>query len=132
MRTSLNVPEELLAAFDDTWQEEGIDSRSRALREAMQEYVERHASLEEASGEVVASLVFDYDHHDVIEDLHTVQHDFQGVIQSTSHVHQGDWCLETVFCRGDAERVRDLVYRLRDFDGVGRVKVTTLQPASTL
>lgn len=132
MRTSLNVPEELLAAFDDTWQEEGIDSRSRALREAMQEYVERHATLEATKGEVVAALVFDYDHHDVIEALHTVQHDFQDVVQSTSHVHQGEWCLETVFCRGDAERVRDLVYRLRDFDGVGRVKVTTLQPASTL
>lgn len=132
MRTSLNVPDDLLAAFDETWQDEGIESRSRAAREAMQEYVERHASLEDASGEVVAALVFDYDHHDVIEDLHTVQHDFQDVVQSTSHVHQGDWCLETVFCRGDVERVRDLVYRLRDFDGVGRVKVTTLEPSSTL
>ncbi|MFB6268726.1 MAG: CopG family ribbon-helix-helix protein [Halobacterium sp.] len=132
MRTSLNVPDDLLAAFDETWQDEGIESRSRAVREAMQEYVERHATLEDVEGDVVAALVFDYDHHDVIEALHSVQHDYQDVIQATSHVHQGDWCLETAYCRGAAERVRSLVYRLRDFDGVGRVKVTTLRPGSTL
>jgi len=131
MRTSLNVPDELLAAFDETWEAEGYESRSRAVREAMREYVERHAALEAREGEVVAALVFDYDHHEVIEDLHTVQHDYQDVVQSTSHVHQGDWCLETVYCRGPAERVRELVYRLRDFDGVGQVKTTTLEPSAT-
>ena len=131
MRTSLNVPDELLAAFDETWEAEGLDSRSRAVREAMQEYVERHTRLEDAEGDVVAALVFDYDHHDVIEELHTVQHDFQDVVQATSHVHQGEWCLEAAYCRGSAERVRGLAYRLRDFDGVGRVKVTSLRPAST-
>jgi CopG family nickel-responsive transcriptional regulator len=129
MRTSLNVPDDLLAAFDETWQAEGLDSRSRAVREAMREYVERHDTLEATAGEVVAALVFDYEHHEVIEALHDVQHDYQDVIQSTSHVHQGDWCLETVYCRGDAERVRELAYALRDFDGVRRVKVTALSPA---
>ena len=130
MRTSLNIPDDVLAAFDETWQAEGIDSRSRAVREAMQEYVERHSTLEEATGEVVAALVFDYEHHEVIEELHTVQHDYQDVIQSTSHVHQSDWCLETAFCRGSADRVRELVYDLRNFDGVGRVKVTSLKPTT--
>jgi CopG family nickel-responsive transcriptional regulator len=127
MRTSLNVPDDLLAAFDETWQAEGLDSRSRAVREAMREYVEGHATLESATGEVVSALVFDYEHHEVIESLHDVQHDYQDVVQATSHVHQGDWCLETVYCRGDAERVRDLAYALRDFDGVRRVNVMTLQ-----
>jgi CopG family nickel-responsive transcriptional regulator len=129
MRTSLNVPDEVLDAFDETWQAEGIDSRSRAIREAMLEYVEGHATLEDADGDVVAALAFDYHHHDVIRELHTVQHEFQSVIETTSHTHQGDWCLETVFCRGDAARVRELVYRLRDFDGVNRVKTMVLVEA---
>ena len=121
MRTSLHVSEEVLAEFDATWRAEGLDSRSRAIREAMQEYIEGHAQLEAVSGDVVAVLAFDYRHHEVIRDLHTVQHDFQDVIETMSHTHQGEWCLETVFCRGDVARVRELVYRLRDFDGVGRV-----------
>ena len=126
MRTSLNVPDELLAEFDDTWESEGLDSRSRAIREAMAEYVERHTQLSEREGEIAAVLAFDYEHHEVIESLHTVQHAYQDVITATNHTHQGEWCLETVFCRGSAERVRELLYRLRDFDAVGRVQVLSL------
>jgi len=131
MRTTVNIDDDDLEAFDRVWETEGLESRSRAVREAIREYAESHSTLESLSGEVVGIVAFDYDHHEVIEDLHTVQHDYQDVVQSTSHVHQGDWCLETVYCRGPAERVRELVYRLRDFDGVGQVKTTTLEPSAT-
>ena len=127
MRTSFNIPDELLSEFDDTWQTEGFDSRSRADREAMQEYIEAHADLETVDGEVAAVLAFDYEHEPVIEQLHTIQHEFQDVITTTSHTHEGEWCLETIFCRGPAERVRTLLYRLRDFDAVGRVKMMLLR-----
>lgn len=127
MRTSFNIPDDLLAEFDQTWQSEGFDSRSRAVREAMQEYIEAHTELETVSGEVTAALAFDYQHELVIRDLHDVQHDFQDVIKTTSHTHEGTWCLETIFCRGEATRVRKLVYRLRDFDAVGRVNVLLLR-----
>ena len=121
------MPDGVAAEFDDVWQAEGIESRSRAVREAMQEYVERHSRLEETSGEVVALLGFDYRHDEVIRELHALQHDYQDVIQNTSHTHQGEWCLEAVFCRGPVERVRELVYALRNFDGVGRVRVMSLE-----
>ncbi len=127
MRTSFNIPDDLLAEFDDTWQTEGFDSRSRAVREAMYEYIEAHADLEAVEGEVAAVLAFDYEHEPVIEQLHTIQHEFQDVITTTSHTHEGEWCLETIFCRGPAERVRTLLYRLRDFDAVGRVKMMLLR-----
>jgi CopG family nickel-responsive transcriptional regulator len=127
MRTTVNIADEDIAAFDEVWRAEGIDSRSRAVREAIREYVESHATLESLSGDVVALVAFDYDHHEVIEELHTVQHDYQDVVDTTSHTHQGEWCLEAVFCRGRAERVRELVYALRNFDGVGRVRVLSLE-----
>jgi CopG family nickel-responsive transcriptional regulator len=127
MRTSFNVPDDLVAEFDRVWQEEGLDNRSRAVREAMQEYIESHSRLEDLAGEVVALVAFDYRHHDVIEDLHGVQHQYQDVILNTSHTHQGEWCLESLFCRGAVDRVRELSYRLRDFDGVRRVKVMVIR-----
>lgn len=126
MRTSFNIPDDLVEEFDQVWQEQGLESRSRAVREAMLEYVESHSSLEDTSGTVVALLGFDYRHHEVIEELHTVQHDYQDVIQSTSHTHQEGWCLEALFCRGAADRIRELTYQLRDFDGVQRVKVMVI------
>ncbi len=127
MRTSFNIPDEVVAEFDRVWQDEGLANRSRAVREAMLEYIEAHSRLEDTSGEIVALVGFDYRHHDVIQELHAVQHDYQDVILNTSHTHQGEWCLESLFCRGSAERVRDLTYRLRDFDGVRRVKVMVIR-----
>jgi len=127
VRTSFNIPDEVVEEFDRVWQAEGIDNRSRAVREAMQEYIEAHSRLEATSGEVVALVGFDYSHHEVIQELHGVQHDYQDVILNTSHTHQGEWCLESLFCRGAAERVRELTYRLRDFDGVRRVKIMVIQ-----
>ncbi|MFB6146547.1 MAG: CopG family ribbon-helix-helix protein, partial [Halobacteriaceae archaeon] len=70
---------------------------------------------------------FDYRHHEVIQELHAVQHECQDVILNTSHTHQGAWCLEALFCRGPAEVVRELTYQLRDFDGVNRVKVMVIR-----
>ena len=122
MRTSFKIRGEVLEEFDQVWQEEGLDSRSRAMREAIQEYIEAHSRLETATGEVVALLGFDYRHHEVIRELHGVQHEYQDVILNTSHTHQGEWCLESLFCSGPATRVRELTYSLRNFDGVNRVK----------
>ncbi len=130
MRTSLNVPQEVLETFDETWKAEGLESRSRAVREAMQEYVERHTQLEDLEGEAVAAIAFDYEHTLVIGDLHRIQHEFEDVIGTTQHMHRGDWCLETIFCTGPAGRIRELVYQLRDFDAVGRVNVMFLQPVA--
>lgn len=129
MRTSLNIPMDVLETFDDTWRSEGLESRSRAVREAIQEYVERHRRLEELTGKATAAVAFDYEHTLVIGDLHTVQHEYQDVIETTHHTH-GEWCLETIFCRGSAGRIRELVYRLRDFDAVGRVNVMFLRPTA--
>ena len=62
------------------------------------------ARLESMTGEVVALLGFD-DRH-------------QNVICNTSHTHQGEWCLESLFCRDAAERVRRVkTMVVRDGDG---------------
>jgi CopG family nickel-responsive transcriptional regulator len=127
VRTSFNVPDELVAEFDQVWQEEGLDNRSRAVREAMQEYIESHSQLEQLQGEVVALLAFDYRHHDVISELHSIQHEYQTVILNTSHTHHGEWCLESVFCHGPVDQIRELSYELRDFDGVRRVRTMVIQ-----
>lgn len=128
MRTSLNIPEAVLETFDETWQAQGLDSRSRAVREAIHEYVERHTELEDLEGEAIAAIAFDYEHAVVIGELHTIQHEFEDVIATTQHLHHGEWCLETIFCQGPTETIRQLVYRLRDFDAVGRVNVMFLEP----
>lgn len=127
MRTSFNIPDETVEEFDRVWENEGLDNRSRAVREAIQEYIESHSRLEDMTGEVIALLGFDYLHHEVIQELHSIQHEYQDVILNTSHTHQGEKCLESLFCRGDVLRIRDLSYQLRNFDGVHRVKIMVIR-----
>jgi CopG family nickel-responsive transcriptional regulator len=93
----------------------------------MQEYIETHSRLEDLSEDVIALVAFDYRHHEVIGELHGVQHDYQDVILNRSHTHQGEWCLESLCCQGAGERVRELTYHLRDFDGVNRVKIMLIR-----
>lgn len=131
MRTSFNIPDEIIEEFDRVWQDEGLDNRSRAVREAMQEYIESHSQLEDLTGDVVALVAFDYRHHEVIEELHGVQHEYQDVILNTSHTHQGEWCLESLFCRGAVEHIRELSYRLRDFDEVYRVRIMVIRDSGS-
>jgi CopG family nickel-responsive transcriptional regulator len=131
MRASLNIPQEVLDSFDETWKAERLESRSRAVREAIHEYTERHTQLEAIEGDVIAVVAFDYEHTLIIGKLRTVQHDFEDIIGTTQHLHQGEWCLETIFCTGPAARIRELVYQLRDFDAVGRVNVMFVQPAES-
>jgi len=45
-------------------------------------------------------------------------------------MHHGEWCLETIFCSGPADQIRVLVYNICDFDAVGRVNITLLQPTN--
>jgi CopG family nickel-responsive transcriptional regulator len=127
MRTSFSIPDSVVDEFDRVWQKEDIDNRSRAVREAMLEYIEYHSQLENTTGEIVALVGFDYRYHNVIQELHRVQHEYQDVILNTSHTHQGEWCLESLFCRGGAKRIRGLTYALRDFDSVHRVKIMIIQ-----
>jgi CopG family nickel-responsive transcriptional regulator len=105
MRTSLNFPQEVIDSFDETWKAEGLESRSRAAREAIHEYIERHTELEEIEGDVLAAVAFDYEHTLVIGELHTVQHEFEDIIGTTQHLHHSEWCLETIFCIGLAPRI---------------------------
>lgn len=93
----------------------------------MQEYIESHRNLADHSGTVTAAVVFDYVYDDVVSDIHEIQHDHERVVNASSHVHHGDGCLETVRCSGDVEDVKALVYRLCNFDAVGRVKLILVE-----
>lgn len=126
MRTSLNIPEDQLAQFDQIWQSQGMNSRSRAVREAMLEYIESHQDLAEMTGTVAAVVVFDYSYDDVVEEIHRIQHDFDDLVHATSHVHHGHWCLETVHCTGTPENILELMNRLRNFDEIRRVKLMVI------
>ena len=60
MRTIFNTLDAVVEECDQVCQEDGLDNRSRAVCEAIQEYIESHSRLEDLSEDVIALVAFDY------------------------------------------------------------------------
>ena len=63
MRISMSLPKKLLADFDEVLKERGYQSRSKGIRDALQDYIVRHQWMNEMEGERIGIITIIYDHH---------------------------------------------------------------------
>jgi len=121
IKTGVSFPEDLLKSFDKIVEELGIESRSKAIQEAMRTFISINAwRLTEE--EVAGALLVHYSHeeHGIEEQLTDVQHDFLDIIPSTLHLHlTKEDCLQIIVVKGKASKVKRLAQKLRE---AGRVK----------
>ena len=75
MRISMSLPKKLLADFDEVLKERGYQSRSKGIRDALQDYIVRHQWMNEMEGERIGIITIIYDHHytGVMENLADIQ-----------------------------------------------------------
>lgn len=130
VRASVSFPRDLLREFDELAKKLGYRKRSQAICGAIRSFMVEHA-WREAVGEVVGVISFIYEHDvgDVAERLLDVEHRFNDVIVSTTHVHLDEKnCLEIVVSRGRAERIRELASQITGLRGVKHAKLLTTAP----
>ena len=131
VRVGVTFPPELLKALDETIEEMGYASRSKAIQDAVTSFVTEQRLLHNQKGKKAGVLVMVYD-HDVkgLEDeLIEAQHHHRNVINSVLHVHLSDKeCLEAVAVKGDAEDIRHLAQELATRKGVKQVRSTIVSP----
>lgn len=128
-RFSVSLDAGLLAQFDRLTAREGYPTRSQAIADLMRESLVRGEW--KAGEEVAAAVVMVYDHHrhDLTHRLTEIQHDHQGLIIASQHVHLDHHnCLEVIVVRGRPHEVEALSNRLRATKGV---KYCSLAAAST-
>ncbi len=127
VRVGVTFPPELLKDLDETIEEMGYESRSKAIQDAVTSFVTEQRSLRKQKGKKAGVLVMVYD-HDVkgLEDeLIEAQHHHRNVINSVLHVHLSDKeCLEAIAVNGEAEDVRKLAQELATKKGVKQVRST--------
>jgi len=129
VRFGVSLEKSLLERFDDLIREKQYTNRSEAIRDL----IRRELVQQEWQGgrEVAGAITLIYDHHkrDILRMVTDLQHDFQGVIISTQHIHlDHDNCLEIVAARGKAQDVRRLADALKAVKGV---RHATLSMSST-
>lgn len=128
MRISMSLPKKLLSDFDEVLKERGYQSRSKGIRDALQDYIVRYQWMNEMEGERIGIITIIYDHHytGVMENLAEIQHSFREEITSSMHIHMTDkYCMEIIVVSGDIINIKELTEKMMRLKGVEHVKLTS-------
>jgi CopG family nickel-responsive transcriptional regulator len=131
VRVGVTFPPELLKELDETVEEMGYESRSKAIQDAVTSFITEQRLLHKQTGKKAGVLVMVYDHDvkGLEDDLIDAQHHHREVINAVLHVHLSDKeCLEAVAVKGDAEDIRELAQELATRKGVKQLRSTIVTP----
>ena len=124
IKTGIAIPVDLAREFEKVMKALGYESRSKAIRDAIQHFITMHR-WQSAEGSVVGALLVVYNHGEAEEDLTDVQHEFLDIVTSAMHIHlTKELCLQIVAIRGHISRVKELYKKVANIRGV-----RYLQPA---
>ncbi len=128
-RISFSTPRTLMKQFDDSLSAIGYKDRSKALQIAMRNFITEYAWKKETEKTGAGVILFMYDHesHGLQEALTDTQHEFRGIINSTTHIHLDESrCLEMISVHGKMERIQALARGMMKRRGVMQLKLTTI------
>lgn len=128
MRISMSLPKKLLSDFDEVLKKRGYQSRSKGIRDALQDYIVRYQWMNEMEGDRIGIITIIYDHHyaGVMENLAEIQHQFREEITTSMHIHMTDkYCMEIIVVNGDINEIRELTEKMMRLKGVEHVKLTS-------
>lgn len=96
-------------------------------RDAMGDFVTEDTSLDDVSGTVMVLVAVDAERESIADAIDDRQLASRDVVESREDVDGNDRGVETLVCRGPAERVREFVAAVRTLDGVDDVTVTVVR-----
>lgn len=129
VRFGVSLDKKLLSEFDRICRENKYRNRSEAIRDLIRDRLVRE-EWTGLKGDVSAVVTLVYDHHkrELVDNLINIQHDHQGLIISSQHIHlDHDNCLEVIIVKGPAKQAGELAAKLRAEKGVkhGELVMTT-------
>ncbi len=128
-RFGVSLPRSLVARFDATLADLGYDNRSKAIQDAVTEFI-KEKRIQAGSERVVGTISYLYDHHvsGVNEKIISVQHDFGGGIKSMMHAHLTHHdCVEVLIVEGKGQDVEKLAGNIGATRGVTNCKLSILE-----
>lgn len=126
VRFGVSLSSELLLEFDKHIKAKNYATRSKAIEDLIRENLVAK-EWEDGANAVAGAITVVYDHHKraLVNNLLDIQHDYQGLIISTQHVHlTHDNCLEVIVVKGKPAEVRKLSDELKSEKGVKHCSLT--------
>lgn len=128
-RFGVSLEKELLGAFDRYLAAKAYSSRSEGIRDLIRNCITQEEW--KSGGEVAGAITLIYDHHrrQLLDKITDIQHRYQGLIISASHIHLDHRnCFEIIAVKGRSQLIQQLADSLRSLKGV---KHGSLSMAST-
>lgn len=120
IRFGVSIEDKLLKSFDKLIKEKDYGNRSEAIRDLIREKLVKE-EWESTEREVAGAIIIVYDHHkrDLVQNLISIQHDFQKYIIASQHIHfDHDNCMEMIAVRGSIKVLKSLEAKLKSEKGV--------------
>jgi len=130
-RLSVSLPSSLVREFDAVWRNMQYSDRSKAVHDALRNFISDHKWMQEEAEELVGAVVLLYyvDKPGLLNAIVKTQHEFENVISSTMHVHlTKDKCLEIIGIKGNAKDAKNLAQKLMAKKGVKQLKFAAMVP----
>jgi CopG family nickel-responsive transcriptional regulator len=130
-RLSVSLPSPLVKEFDAVWHGMKYTNRSKAVHDAIRNFITEHKWTQKEEGEVMGAIVLLYyfDKPALLNTIMKTQHEFEGIITSSMHVHlTKDKCLEIIAVKGNAQQAKNLMQELMAKKGVKQAKLATITP----
>ena len=127
-RFGVSLPTSLIEKFDTLIAELGYTKRSKAIADAITEFINQKRVSENCK--IIGTISYIYGHHvsDVNKKLVELQHKHEKNIKSTMHSHiTHSECVEVLIVNGTAKEIQILYGRLSAIRGVENCKLALLK-----
>jgi CopG family transcriptional regulator, nickel-responsive regulator len=119
-RYSFTLPSDLMDIVKELGKNVNMNS-SQIVREALSNWINERIQDRVFKGEGVSVITYNYNHMDtrVVQELVNIQHNYDNVISSTTHVHLDKiTCFELIICKGELQITVKLSNELRSVKGI--------------
>ncbi|MBU2100586.1 nickel-responsive transcriptional regulator NikR [Candidatus Micrarchaeota archaeon] len=128
-RISISVNKKLLKEFNELIRKKAYISRSKAVSDAIRNYVSEFSWKQTEAGHGIITIIYDHTIKGTTEKIVEAQHSFHDYINSNTHIHlDKDNCLEVLIVKAESKKINEIASKLQSLRGVKQTKLTTISP----
>ncbi len=125
-RISISLPPTLLNLFEEVSSSMGYTERSRAIQEAMRNFISEFQWTKEpkSSGSAVILLIYNHEVGGLDEKITDIQHKYRDLVSSTLHIHLDETkCLAVIVVKCSSVEVKKICGEFASLRGILQLKV---------
>lgn len=129
---TVSLPHDMLEKMERIIKEEGYAGRSELVRGALRQVFSEISWMRNLEGMSLAviTMTFNVAERGTLDQIGRIEHKYEHQIMTGLRNHMGDICFDVMITKGDTEKIKELIKRLRNVRGVETVRSTVVCASS--